>query len=415
LKPIGDWLIVRQQRGNGGPKDGDGEFVVSKRLTGYLLTTICAVGPAAGYAGTLTTLYQFTGSTDGGLPSGNIAILNDQVFGTTQQYGSFQCGTIFEIELLSGAETTPYSFENSPDGCNPSTYAGLIPNGTTLYGTTLYGGANSSETGSVFQFNPATGTESIYPSFLGFMPYGTVSQNGGILYGTSERGGPSNAGSVFSINTETGAYSQLYTFAGALDAASPIAAPILENGRLYGTADAGGSYGFGAVFRLIAPTKLGQPWKETLLHSFSGGTDGGNAQGPLIYHGGLAYGTTAGTGDANGSGYLDGGTIFQINLASGAEKVLHNFQPDSGDGYAPLGALLYQGGSLYGTTQSGGKHQLGTIFRYNIATGAETVLFSFNGTNGAFPSGTLFYYNGSFYGTTAQGGTGYGTVFKFTP
>ncbi|MHC5718638.1 MAG: choice-of-anchor tandem repeat GloVer-containing protein, partial [Nostoc sp.] len=68
-----------------------------------------------------------------------------------------------------------------------------------------------------------------------------------------------------------------------------------------------------------------------------------------------------------------------------------------------------------GTTSTGGANNKGAIYR--LTGGTLTLLFSFNGTNGATPQSTLIQLaNGAFYGTASTGGaSGQGTVFKFTP
>jgi uncharacterized repeat protein (TIGR03803 family) len=83
-------------------------------------------------------------------------------------------------------------------------------------------------------------------------------------------------------------------------------------------------------------------------------------------------------------------------------------------------------GNLYGTTELGGAHNKGTVFKLSHANGkwTETVLHSFDGKDGSQPSGNLvFDATGSFYGTTYLGGNftectnpdGCGVVFKIMP
>src|SRR5437588_791162 len=91
------------------------------------------------------------------------------------------------------------------------------------------------------------------------------------------------------------------------------------------------------------------------------------------------------------------------------------------NGANPLFAPLAQGtdGNLYGTTQAGGAHQQGTVFKVTPA-GTLTTLHSFCGqscADGAAPfAGLVLGNDGNFYGTTEAGGTNNeGTVFKMTP
>jgi len=96
--------------------------------------------------------------------------------------------------------------------------------------------------------------------------------------------------------------------------------------------------------------------------------------------------------------------------SAGAQKLttLHHFTGQK-DGGNPHGALLVDGGTLYGSC--------GVIFKVDPATGSETVLHSFSGhEDGGNPEADLVYSDGAFYGTTFDGGkSGYGTVFKLVP
>ncbi len=126
---------------------------------------------------------------------------------------------------------------------------------------------------------------------------------------------------------------------------------------------------------------------------------------------GTLYGTTW-----DGGAYNDG-SVFSIDLSTGAETILHSF--DNTDGQWPVAGLINVKGTLYGTTFYGGAYTTcgdsfgcGTVFSLDPTTGVETVLYSFGGTDGATPEGGLIHVNGGFYGTTCCGGTdGYGTVF----
>lgn len=131
----------------------------------------------------------------------------------------------------------------------------------------------------------------------------------------------------------------------------------------------------------------------------------------LTSHAGLHYGTTQYGGPSNS------GTVFRLNLKTGAEDILYGFESGS-DGSLPLAGVVYVKGTLYGTTGAGGGGPCGlgcgTVFMVDAATGAETVLHRFNNADGWLPQAMLAYWNGVFYGTTGGGGaSGDGTVFTF--
>ena len=114
------------------------------------------------------------------------------------------------------------------------------------------------------------------------------------------------------------------------------------------------------------------------------------------------------------------GTIFSFNPATNAETVLWNLGSGT-DGQNPYGDLTLcpANGLYYGMTYAGGDSGLGTIFSFNPATDSEKVVWSFGrDTDGYWPSGTLFYdtVNGLFYGSTYDGGRlNEGTIFSFNP
>ena len=95
--------------------------------------------------------------------------------------------------------------------------------------------------------------------------------------------------------------------------------------------------------------------------------------------------------------------------------MLHNFGLGT-DGCYPLAALVNVGGTLYGTTYSGGMYGVGTAFSITTS-GVEKVLHSFgNGSDGVFPVAGLIKVNETLYSTTYNGGLhNAGTVFALTP
>jgi uncharacterized repeat protein (TIGR03803 family) len=201
----------------------------------------------------------------------------------------------------------------------------------------------------------------------------------------------------------------VYAFAGSPDGSTPYAGLINVGGTLYGMTAAGGTANEGTVYS-VTPGGA-----ETVLHSFTGGTDGAVPLGGLINVNGTLYGTTS-SGGGNGAD----GTIFSIT-ASGAEKVVYSFEGASGGGLAPNDDLLYSGGALYGTTAGGGSAGGGTVFKFALTGkngGKETTIYNFaGGSDGYSPQAALTEFKGAFYGTTVTGGSSssLGTVFKVTP
>jgi uncharacterized repeat protein (TIGR03803 family) len=213
----------------------------------------------------------------------------------------------------------------------------------------------------------------------------------------------------------------LYNFTGGADGGQPTSNVTFDaSGRLYGTTSSGGggscSAGCGTVFQLT-PGYGG--WKEAVLYTFSGGSDGREPHAGLILDAaGNLYGTTV-LGGSDSSCSSGCGTVFK--LASGAGwnySVLHAFAGGN-DGVSPYAGLTFdRAGNLYGTTFAGGSSGKGTVFKLTPSNGwKESVLYAFSGSDGASPkSGVVLDAANNLYGTTFQGGSsaGYGVVFKLS-
>src|SRR5262249_47812737 len=78
---------------------------------------------------------------------------------------------------------------------------------------------------------------------------GLVADGAGNVYGTTSKGGSSNAGLVFTMKVDGTAFKVLHTFAGgASDGANPQAALTLDgSGNLYGTTAEGGASNLGVA------------------------------------------------------------------------------------------------------------------------------------------------------------------------
>jgi uncharacterized repeat protein (TIGR03803 family) len=256
-------------------------------------------------------LHKFTGTPDGWFP---VAPLTrdaaENLYGTTQNGGSAGgFGTVFRVDN-SGKETVLYSFAGGTDGSDPS--GGLIKDKKgNLYGVTFDGGGSgcSFGCGTVFKLDTG-GNETILYGFQGGSdgegPTGQlVMDDPGNLYGTTVQGGNGGCsvglgcGTIFELDTN-GIEIVLYRFSGGTDGQYPHAGLVRDKaGNLYGTTIFGGSPtchtgDCGVVFKLSAAGK------ETVLHAFTGGSDGWEPFGGLIRDStGNLYGTTQTGGDTN--------------------------------------------------------------------------------------------------------------------
>jgi uncharacterized repeat protein (TIGR03803 family) len=167
----------------------------------------------------------------------------------------------------------------------------------------------------------------------------------------------------------------LYSF-NLKDGMSPQAAPVGVNGLLYGTTEGGGYGQGGAVFVLNPATGA-----ETVFYPIcllKNCADGAYPTAAVINVNGTLYGTTS-RGGAGSSCDEGCGTVFSLD--HGAETVLHSFENDGADGNIPLAGVINVNGTLYGTTEFGctgcGGDGCGTVFALDPNTGVETVLYSF--------------------------------------
>jgi uncharacterized repeat protein (TIGR03803 family) len=369
------------------------------------------------------TLVNFDG-TNGSYPGGNVntALVqgtDGNLYGTTSSGGAHGGGTVFQM-TSSGSLTVLYDFcalPNCADGSSPS---GLVlgPDGG-LYGTTNFGGANTGSpcygAGTFFKME-ATTVKTLY-SFCdpainytdGGFPNGMVLGRDGNFYGTTGGGGNALSGTVFKITPE-GMLSTLWTFCTSTctDGENPNATVIQGlDGNFYGTAQEGGTYGWGTIFKITPKGAL------TTLYSFcaqSGCPDGATPIVPLVQAAnGDFYGTMRGGGTTNT------GIVFKISPA-GAFETVYSFcaQPNCADGNFPWSGLIQAtDGNLYGTTFLGGTNDncpggpvCGTIFKITTA-GVLTSLHSFDGTDGDQPieNGLFQATSGKLYGQAYSGGT----------
>jgi uncharacterized repeat protein (TIGR03803 family) len=252
----------------------------------------------------------------------------------------------------------------------------------------------------------------------GSLPMARLIDVAGKLYGTTREGGCTYAccargcGTIYAFDPATGVETVLYAFTGGADGSQPFAGLTKVGAKLYGTAQLGGS-GWGVLFSLDPTTNT-----ETVLYTFKGGADAGYPVSDLVYLDGKLYGVSQGGGGTTCQG-IGCGTIFSFDLASGAEGVVYAFK-GSPDVLATYGDLLYFNGKLYGSGQ-GGATGHGAVFSVDPASGAEAVIYSFaGGADGEYP-GNLSALAGKLYGTTGVGGgasacvPGCGTVFSLDP
>jgi uncharacterized repeat protein (TIGR03803 family) len=376
-----------------------------------VLLAAVALAPHSVQAQTENQLYAFkNGPTDGQLPfTGVVRDPRGNLYGTTGYGGTFNLGTVYK--LSKHVRTLLHSLNGKTDGAYPSSL--LLDGAGNLYGTAgVYGAHNC---GTVFRLG-RRGNLTVLHAFArsssdGCLPNNLIRDASGNLYGTTEYGGPTNAGTVFKVDT-AGKETVLYSFTGGVlggkDGASPLGGIIRDAaGNLYGTTYGGGPDNFGTVYKVDAAGN------ETVLHAFTGANiDGEYPQGALAQDSaGNLYGTTQIGGTANS------GTIFKVDPA-GNESVLFSFTQQAQGADPQSSLVLDAAGNLYGSTGVSGTYDAGVVFKFDLATATETVLHNFGkGFDGQAPIGALTLdAAGHIYGATQQGGAANaGTVFVIVP
>ncbi|MGO8696152.1 MAG: choice-of-anchor tandem repeat GloVer-containing protein [Limisphaerales bacterium] len=314
-----------------------------------LLLAIRVEGQSRGTSlgGNLTLLYSFpklgaanTDNSDGAWPSSGVVVSPDGLlYGLTSAGGEYGQGTVFSIDPLdTNADqcTDVYDFAGAPvhaGGIYPK--FGLVIDGDVLYGTTYYGG--SADGGTIFSVH-TDGTDfrtlhNFQPK-EGVNPVGNLLVVGDAIFGTTYTGG-AHAGALFCMGTDGSDFTAFH------------------------------------IFQSNATTNEDGEFQWDL-------TDGANPACSLA----LSEDGTTLCGTTMSGGSETNGTVFAVDVASGAFHILHSFSEDGEDGNSPVaGLVLSEDGILYGATYAGGKNGLGTAFSINTDGTDFNAFFSFSPNN----------------------------------
>jgi uncharacterized repeat protein (TIGR03803 family) len=387
----------------------------------------------------LTQVISFPGGSNGGgrYPDSLVADSAGDLFGTTEEGGINNYGTIFEVPAGTSSILTIGTFADGTEGYSPN--GKLVLDGNILYGATTNGGIHSA--GTLFSFNITTHTLTSLYSFTGGIngghPTNGIASDGmGNFYGTTYGGDQQNA-TVFEYTVSSGAFQTLASLplnihidsGVALDAGTGLVA--LTNGPivpgqpvppvLYATTTQGGVNGEGSIFSFT----LGAG--ATSVHTVASfdATHGNGPLGTLYYVTNLdAAGDTGLIGVTSGGGASSDGAIFDMPLTgANADKIglLGSFGGSNGG--RPNGSLILAdssnlptdsllGNTLYGTTSQGGNNSVGAVFKLPNAAPASASFYvpaftnyPFNDNVGIYPSaGLVLFPDGTLYGTLSSKG-----------
>jgi len=344
---------------------------------------------------------------------------------------------VWHVERQAKAATPFTVLHDFQDGGGVD--AGVVVDNSRLYLASVFGGLYSMN-------KDGTGFSQLH-SFPGSRVQVSPTLVGSTLIGPTTEGGQFNDGTIYSINTDGSGYRVLHSFNGT-DGAEPFGSLTLIGSTLYGVTNTGGSANAGTIYSINID---GTGFRT--LHSFlAGSSDGRFPSGTLATDGAILYGTTpfGGPNDggmiyklySDGSGYqvlrtagsglsepstvtlnnstLYGtagfgvGYVFSMNTDSTGLKILHNFagSPNDGDHPHTNATLVVNGSIIYGTTESGGSSDEGTVFQLSTDGSGYQLLHSFSGNDGARVRAGVVLDGTTLYGTAEFGGTwNDGTVY----
>ncbi|MGC2475579.1 MAG: choice-of-anchor tandem repeat GloVer-containing protein [Candidatus Sulfotelmatobacter sp.] len=400
-------------------------FLSSIQFPSILIAAFLLTNAAWGTSGKI--VYSFTGGSDGEyLDTELVRDSAGNLYGTSVQGGTFKSGTVFQV-TPDGIHTVLYSFTGGADGGEPYKGVTLDAQGN-LYGTAVTGGGGSCEGGCgvVFKLTRSgdVWTQTVIHAFTGADGSGPGSpvsiDKFGNVYGTTPTGGKYGMGTLYLLRPNGGTWKfyVIHTFTGGVDGGGGSAGRLLidPKGNIYGVCTTGGLTGFGTVYEV---SRANGRIQFTTLYAFQDSPDGALPYSGLVFDkSGNLYGTTYYAG-AN-----DVGTVYSLTPNNGGwtEQVLYSFQGGA-DGSSPISSLVSDGhGSFYGTTSADGSScGCGTIYKMTpTASGlwTESVVYRFPGSPGLGDAynGIVTDGAGNFYGTTVNGGTSNdGAIYEFTP
>jgi len=377
---------------------------------GKLYGTTSVGGP--GYGGTVfsmnmdgsgfTNVYSFSPDQFFNFPNGSgsearLIVSNNVLYGTTLGGGASGWGVVFRVNTDGSGFTNIHSFSNGSGGS--TVRGGLVLAGNTLYGTTESG--NSQNQGIIYAVNTdgggftnlhgfsATGNapSGVETNYDGKQPNRNLVLLGNTLYGTAQYGGTNGYGTIFSLNTNGSGFTVLHTFTAYDpvyitngDGANPSAGMILSGNRLYGNTRTGGKWGNGVIYA-INPDGTG----FTNLYSLIAEDGNPNTAGMVLASNEL-YGVTFGTGT---NSYFAGGAIFSVTTNGTGYQNFYEFSVLLGtdntnrDGFEPWDSLIIVSNVLYGTARDGGVYGQGTVYALNLSAPTPPIQFTASPTNGS--------------------------------
>jgi uncharacterized repeat protein (TIGR03803 family) len=326
--------------GDAGVNDGDSGTVFSINEDGSGFSVLHAFSYV-----TFNTMTGLSPNSDGAGPYGGLVLSGTTLFGTAVEGGTTAGGTLYKVNVNGSGFTVLHTFP-SPNNVPSQPYGALALSGSTIYGTTAFGGADGF--GAVYSIHTdGSGFTTLY-SFTngadGVNPFGVLLSSG-TLFGVTQGAA---TGTLFKVNVNGANFTTIHTF--AVDGSTPQGTLVLSGTTLYGVTFGGGTHSWGTIFSIGIDGS-----GKTTLYNFTGGDDGGNPMAGLALSGGTLYGTT------NEGGANDDGSVFSLTTSGASFTTLYSFTGTT-DGADPDAGLTLSGGTIYGTASAGGDFGAGTVF-----------------------------------------------------
>ena len=316
------------------------------------------------------------------------------IMGLVQKNGAHDAGTLITYTAGQTSLTRVLSLPQNSDSAGP-TFVHL----TQAHNGKMYG-LTGNEPGVLFEYNYQTNGYTVKANMgmgasrYSFYVSSLMLSTNGIMYSVTGSGGVNNGGFIYSYVPGDTGYTKLHDLPANSD---PIGSLVEVNGRLYGMT------GYDSITSIYEYDVANNTFSTVayLPHNTY-------PVGKLLAVGDTLYGATE-FGGSNG-----GGIFFSYVIGQSGYNLLYNFDAQA-NGLSEM--ILATDKQIYGITPGAGTHNQGTIFRYNIGTATYTTVYNFgDSTNdGAGPiSGLLQATDSIFYGTTYGGGTdSLGTIYTY--
>jgi uncharacterized repeat protein (TIGR03803 family) len=365
-------------------EDQNGDFFGA--TTGFFDGSEGTIFEVPSGASTFKVIASFYGTTGRDAVGGVVADANGDLFGSTAGGGSFNDGTVFEVQKGSGT-VTPIAALDRADGVYSNGPLIMDASGN-LFGTTEQGGPSadpSTDTpgyGTVFEIKAGSGKITTVASLDASS---LIKDPSGNIFGLTQ-------GSIFEIASGSNSVTTLATYTGNNN--SYLAGLVEDgNGNLFAVDEHGGSLQDGTLFELPSGGST-----ISNIYTFNGAN-------------GLYY-PFALVSDPFGNvfGFTLTGIVFELPHGSSTLVVRGSLVNVN-----IAGLTVDSNGNVYGVTSNGGAFGLGSIFEIKAGSNKATQLVSFNGANGTGPNSISGDGGGNLFGTASGGGpTNDGTVWQLS-